>query len=539
MIIKAAQLNPKVGDIEGNLKLLLSHIPHHMEADLIITPELFLTGYPPLDLLHHPKLYKEVEKALDKLIKASEEFPNTGLLVGCPLLTEKGATNSACLIVNGKHSGTYDKQLLPTYDVFDEKRYFIPGENKAPLPFKGKKLGVHICEDAWIYDSLTKTDQNYSVSPIQSLIEQGASCLINLSASPYQKQKVEQRHILSERICTSYSIPFYFINQMGGNDQLLFDGASFALNKKGELNSQAPSFEAGIFNLSTPEQLATPPESELESIRKALVMGIKDYVKKSGFKSVVIGLSGGIDSALTAALCVEALGSHAVYGVLMPSLYSSDGSISDAEKLAHNLNIQTATLPIKESVAELNKTLETGLGATLTDITEQNIQSRVRGLILMGYANQQNGLVITTGNKSEIAIGYCTLYGDMNGALAPLGDLYKTEVYALSEHLNINKEIIPSDTLTKPPSAELKPNQTDQDTLPDYSILDAILKGLIEDYADTDALIKAGHPEKWVKWVKTNLDRNEYKRFQGAPILKISAKSFGIGRRMPIAAKQV
>ncbi len=547
MKVTLAQLNPVVGDITGNLHHALSVLKESSQngSDLLIFSELFLTGYPPKDLLNQPWLIKKVASAFRELTKATATYPNTGVLIGLPLITKrkagKGLANVAALLYQGEVLIIQEKSLLPTYDIFDEARHFDPAVKIFTLPFKGEILGISICEDAWNIQDNNLEHSLYEIEPIEELVKQGATLLINISASPFYEGKELLRYQVIREHAVKHQRPFIFVNQIGGNDEVIFDGGSMIFNQQGELVFQGAFFAEQVVTVEL-EELKTPiifqPLGCVEGIYQALVLGVRDYLNKCGFKKAVIGLSGGIDSALTACLAVAALGEENVLGITMPSVYSSTGSVSDSEALANNLGIKCLVIPIKNIFESYLEALSTPFVGTKADVTEENIQARIRGNILMAFANKYGYLALSTGNKSELAVGYCTLYGDMSGGLSVISDLPKTMVYELSRYVNRERELIPEATLTKAPSAELKPDQKDQDSLPPYEILDQILCYYIEDNYSVAEIVELGFDSTTVNWVVRTVDKNEYKRKQAAPGLKVTSKAFGTGRRMPVAAKR-
>lgn len=546
MKIAMAQVNPIVGDISGNLQRLkeLWADCHQQETDLLILPELFLVGYPPRDLLERPAFLNRVNAAIGEIKDLSLIFSRTGILCGAPLLTGKtyghGLYNSAILVYQGEILLTQHKSLLPTYDVFDEARYFDPADHTHTVTFKGMRLGVTICEDAWNEPDLWKGAVRYDFDPIADLARQGMDLLINISASPYFLNKEDVRCRLMSKHARDYGIPVIYVNQVGANDELIFDGQSIFIDRSGRIAALMPAFAEEVKTIDTGqkgENLDCAAHDPMSYLYQSLVLGIRDYFRKTGFSRAIIGLSGGIDSALTAALAVAALGRENVMGVSMPSVYSSAGSVDDARDLAQNLNIEYKVIPIADIFAVYLKALEPHFGGKEQDIAEENIQARIRGNILMALSNKYGSMVISTGNKSEVAVGYCTLYGDMCGSLSVLADVPKTVVYELSAYINREQEIIPYGTIEKPPSAELKPDQVDQDTLPPYPVLDAILDYYIEENLSAADIIAQGFESDTVRWVLQTVNRNEYKRKQAAPGLKVSTRAFGAGRRMPIAAR--
>ncbi|MFO7889271.1 MAG: NAD+ synthase [bacterium] len=546
MKITLAQLNPTVGDFKGNLEKIKSCLKtgSNDNSDLIILPELCISGYPPGDFLTHNDFIQKNHNALKSLIKLSEKFPDIAILAGTisspPKSKGNKLYNSAYIIKNSDILFTYHKSLLPTYDVFDEARYFQSGTKFNIFKYKKEAIGISICEDAWNEPTLF-ADTYYPVDPIAKLNENGATVFINISASPFTTQKREIRHKLFKKHSLKYQKPFILVNQVGGNDELIFDGSSMVLNSYGELIELLPAFKEKIKTIDLgqkTQKISFPSPNITKSIHDALILGIRDYVSKCGFSQAVIGLSGGIDSAVTAVLAVRALGKENVFGLLMPSQYSSQKSIDSALKLAVNLSITTKTIPIVNMYNSYIHSLKQFFQDFPEDTTEENIQARIRGNILMAFSNKFNYLTLSTGNKSELSVGYCTLYGDMSGGLSVLADVLKTDVYRLAEYINHTKEIIPHSCITSPPSAELKPNQKDEDTLPAYDILDKILKLYLHQEKSIKEIIKSGIDPDTVKWVITSIKKSEYKRRQAPPGLKISSKAFGTGRRIPIAACQ-
>ncbi len=545
MKITICQLNPLVGDIEGNAKKITGILAQTraQKPDLIIFPELFLTGYPPRDLLEKPWFIQRCAAAIKDLTEASLDHPETGFIFGAPTTTGRdtgqGLFNSAVLIHDGKCTCRH-KTLLPSYDVFDEARYFDPADSAGLVDFKGEKLGLSICEDAWNHPDLWPKRKPYDYDPVADLAKMGASLLINISASPFEAGKERTRFELIGRHAKKHGLPFIYINQVGGNDELVFDGRSFGVDKNGQMAWWLPAFqeEVVIIDSSLPGKFVEPPaQDEIGSIYSALKLGVRDYFRKCGFNQAVVGLSGGIDSAVVAAIAAQALGPDNVLGITMPSPFSSQGSVDDSRKLADKLGIQMKEIPITEIYEKYLEILEPHFEGRAPDIAEENIQARIRGNILMAVSNKFGRLVLTTGNKSELAVGYCTLYGDMSGGLAVISDVPKTTVYRLAEHINRDREIIPRAVITKPPSAELRAGQKDQDTLPPYEILDRILEGYLEDDLSVDQLVGQGLDRDTVEWVARTVRQNEYKRRQSAPGIKVTGKAFGGGRRMPIAAK--
>lgn len=540
MKIALAQINPTVGDLKGNSKKIIVEIEKAALAgcDLVVFGELSLTGYPPRDLLLKPQF---IESNLSAIESIARQCQNIAALVGYVSLhngpTGKMLHNTAGLLRNGVVEKKYYKRLLPTYDVFDETRYFHSGQEVQIIEFSGQKIGLTICEDIW--RSTENSDRTlYNSDPFCELAQAGAQMVINMSASPFVMGKHEFRRKLFGAQSKKYGLPLFYVNQVGGNDELVFDGASCVFDQNGLLIAQAKDFSEDLLIIDTADTSNARTErvsQGMESLNKALVIGLRDYVTKCRFESVVLGLSGGIDSAVTAAIAVEALGSERVSGVALPSRYSSDHSVNDARALANNLGIDFQIIPIELAHRALEETMVTAFAGTDPGIAEENIQARIRGNILMALSNKFGHLLLTTGNKSELAVGYCTMYGDMCGGLAVISDVPKTMVYDLAKFINRNREIIPESTIIKPPSAELRPNQKDQDSLPDYSVLDDILYRYVELERPLRDIVKEGFDQELVDRVVRLVDRNEYKRKQAAPGLKVTSRAFGVGRRMPIA----
>ena len=509
---------------------------------MTVFSELAICGYPPADFLEKPSFLARCSSALDELAIASAGL-STALLVGTALATEadsgKPAVNAAVLMDKGQILLEQHKRLLPFYDVFDEQRYFAPAKRQRVVELDGLRLAISICEDVW-NDKNFWPRRLYSVDPMEELMQQNPQLHINLSSSPFWHAKRGMRREMLASIARRDGIPVLLCNQVGGNDSLIFDGSSLALNAKGELIAQAASFEEDfvIVDPFAAEQIETAKEDETSAAYRALVLGTRDYVRKCGFKKAIIGLSGGIDSALVAAVAKDALGAENVLAVGMPSPYSSQGSIDDSRQLAANLGIRFELIQITGLFEEYQKALAPLFAGTSADTTEENLQSRIRGALLMALSNKYSALVLTTGNKSEMAVGYCTLYGDMIGALAVIGDLVKTRVYDVCRWLNRDGEVIPKSILVKPPSAELRPDQKDTDSLPPYEVLDPILEAYVERYETPEQIVQAnGFPLELVQQVVRLVERSEYKRQQAAPVLKVTSKSFGMGRRFPIAVK--
>ena len=545
MKITLAQLNPTVGDIRGNLAKVKQTLAQCSKdsPDLVVFPELFLVGYPPRDLLERPSFIARTEEAIRELLEVSQKYPQTGIIVGAPQLGQqsagKGLHNSALLIHQGQLLFTQHKSLLPTYDVFDEPRYFDPAADDPVVKFKDRTLGISICEDAWNDPALWHRP-TYSYDPIKVLAEKGADLIINIAASPFHRGKEKLRYDIVRSHATKHRIPFLFVNQVGANDELIFDGRSICLDGAGDLIAVLPPFVEQVETISldgTGSRDPYVPQEEIASVQQALVLGVRDYMDKCGFSSVILGLSGGIDSAVTCCIAVEAIGAENVVAVTMPGPYSSTGSIEDSRKLAENLAVRFEIIPISPAYEAYIASLQDHFKGREPDITEENFQARIRGNILMALSNKFGHLVLSTGNKSELAVGYCTLYGDMSGGLSVIADVPKTMVYELAQYLNRDAIIIPQEIVNKPPSAELRENQTDQDTLPPYEVLDEILHYYVDEHYSMADLLQHNFDPETVKWVIRTVDRNEYKRRQAVPGLKVTSKAFGMGRRMPIAAK--
>ncbi len=539
MQIGFAQINTTVGDIGKNQDRILSAYQKAVDlgADLVLTPELALTGYPPQDLVFKSRFVPETLESLGRLREVVGTVP---LLVGYvdfnPRKTGKPFVNGCAILSKELPVQKVFKTLLPTYDVFDEGRYFEPAADQEPVELLGTKVGITICEDIWT-DKYLKWDL-YRQDPVFTLISKGARAIFNLSSSPYSVGKPALRRRMVSELAVRYEVPFYYCNGVGGNDQLIFDGNSFAIDAAGKTIFQMPGFREDVgLARSSAEPFAATDLSPEQEIYEALVLGVRDYFSKCGFKSAVLGLSGGIDSAVTAAIAVAALGKENVVGVSMPSQYSSSGSLDDAAALAENLEMVRHVIPIKEPFEVLKNQFKEIFASKAEDTTEENMQSRLRGLILMSISNKFGRLLLTTGNKSELAVGYCTIYGDMCGGLAVISDVPKTTIYKLANWINRQAEIIPSTSITKPPSAELKPDQKDQDTLPPYEVLDEILKLYVEDHFSPEDIVDRGFDPEIVRWIQRKVDMNEYKRRQAAPGLRVTSLAFGIGWRMPIAQR--
>ncbi|KAB2638713.1 MAG: NAD+ synthase [Verrucomicrobia bacterium] len=544
MKIGLAQINPVVGDFSANVKRILAAYRECLEggADLVLTPELALTGYPPQDLVFKSQFVPSCLQALDYLAGEIGEVP---LVVGYidvhhPAQPGKPFRNAAAWLELGAIRQRIWKTLLPTYDVFDERRYFEPGETCEPVQWNGWRIGVTICEDIWTDESLERPI--YQRDPVAELTAKGIDLLLNLSASPFHLGKPAQRRALIGGVARSAQVPVVYCNAVGGNDQLVFDGHSLVADATGRIRLQLPGFAESCqvidaFNQPAPAESAAA--SDPAQLYQALVLGLRDYVTKCGFSSVCLGLSGGIDSALTAAIAADALGPQAVHGLTMPSGYSSAGSVEDSLALARNLGIGCDVVPIGDAFEAVKAALRPVFAGKPEDVTEENMQARIRGLLLMALSNKEGRLLLTTGNKSELAVGYCTIYGDMCGGLAVISDLPKVRVYEVARWLNREHEVIPWNTIDKPPSAELRPDQKDQDTLPPYETLDAILELYVEQQLSADEIITRGFEENTVHWIQRRVDLNEWKRHQAAPGLRVTSKAFGIGRRMPIVQRFV
>ncbi|MGF1493741.1 MAG: NAD+ synthase [Microcoleaceae cyanobacterium] len=558
MRIAIAQLNPTIGDLVGNSELIQQEAQQAIEQNcqLLLTTELVLVGYPPRDLLTHPSFVQAAMAQLETL--AQQLPPDLAVLIGTPqpnpAAPQRGGQslfNSAVLIHQGQIQQFFQKRLLPTYDVFDEERYFEPGQTSScfelTLASGGRcKIGVTICEDLW-NDAKFWGRRNYACDPLQDLADQQVEFVVNLSASPYQIEKWSLRKQMLSHSAKHYQLPILYANQVGGNDDLIFDGCSLAFNRSGEtiaaLEAFSTDFAVVEFDLAQRDLMAaddlTPlapmPNNSNAEIWQALVLGVQDYVRKCGFFRVILGLSGGVDSAFVAAIAAAAVGAENVLGILMPSPYSSDHSVKDALELVQNLGIQSQTLAIEEVMKGFDQTLEPLFAETEFGVAEENVQSRIRGTLLMAISNKFGHLLLSTGNKSEMAVGYCTLYGDMNGGLAVIADVPKTRIYSICRWLNRDREVIPHNILVKPASAELKPGQVDQDSLPPYEILDDFLHRLIEQHESIPTIIASGHDTETVNKILKLVLRAEFKRRQAPPGLKISDRAFGTGWRMPIA----
>ena len=543
MKIALGQINPTVGDFAGNAAKIIAFAARARAegAGLILFPELSICGYPPRDLVERASFVAHNREAAEHIAAETR-----GIAVICGLVTPahadtgKSVMNSAALLTDGGIKFVQSKMLLPTYDVFDEMRNFAPARQQELFPFCGKQMALTICEDAW-NDKHFWPRQLYSIDPVEALVHAGGNFVLNISASPFWAGKRELRQEMLATIARTDRVPVAFVNQVGGDDSLVFDGSSLVFDREGKVIAQGRSFEEDLIFFDSDSLTGDIHEQtagEEASIYAALVLGTRDYFAKCGFHKAVIALSGGIDSALIAAIAVDAIGATNVIGIGMPSEYSSEGSVTDARELAENLGIRFEILPISDIFNAFRSTLRPMFKNVPEDVAEENIQSRIRGSLLMAVSNKFGALVLSTGNKSELGVGYCTLYGDMAGGLAVINDVPKTLVYRLSRYVNSRKQVIPQATLEKPPSAELRPDQKDTDSLPPYEVLDAILEDYVEQARSADDIAREhGFDLPLVKNVIRMVERNEYKRQQAAPGIKVSPKAFGYGRRFPIAAK--
>ena len=541
--IALGQINPTVGDFSGNGTKIIeyAHRARAAGAGLILFPELSICGYPPRDLVERPSFVRRNRESAEQIAAATAGIAViAGLVTPADSDTGKTVMNSAALMQDGKIAFVQSKMLLPTYDVFDEMRNFAPARKQELFPFCGNRMALTICEDAW-NDKLFWPKRLYTFDPVESLIQSGGNFVLNISASPFWIGKREFRRDMLASIARQHKVPVALVNQIGGNDSLVFDGSSLVLNREGEVIAQGKSFEEDLIYFDSKDLTGDMHEQiagDEASAYAALVLGTRDYMHKCGFQKALIALSGGIDSALTAAIAADAVGSENVIGVGMPGPYSSQGSVDDARALAKNLGIRFELLSINLAYEAYRKTLEPVFAGTKQDVTEENLQSRARGMMLMALSNKFGAIVLSTGNKSELGVGYCTLYGDMVGGLAVISDVPKTLVYRLSEYVNSRRPVIPRATIEKPPSAELRPDQKDSDSLPPYDVLDAVLEDYVEDMHPAEQIANdRGFDIETVRRVIRMVDRTEYKRQQAAPGLKISPKAFGYGRRFPIAAK--
>jgi NAD+ synthase (glutamine-hydrolysing) len=539
MKIFVAQLNPTIGDLQGNCRKIVAALDAGRKkgADIVLFGEMAICGYPPEDLVLHAQFVQEIEKWLDVIAPATKGMMAVvGLVRKNVTQGEKKLYNSAAVFQEGQLIGFYDKCLLPTYDVFDERRYFEAGQEVRVWSWRGKKIGVLICEDVWEHAGFVG-DTRYAHDPVMQLATQKPDILLNLSASPYHFQKPGMRVKVCQKAAATLQCPVVMCCQVGGNDQLVFDGYSVYVDRSGKLSQLAKGFEEDTLWIDSEAPAASCPfhYDALSDLCHALVLGTRDYFHKQGFKKAVLGLSGGIDSALVACITAEALGPKNVLAVAMPSRFSSEESIKDAAELAKNLGIAFNTIPIEEVYATYLKLLEPHFEGRPFDLTEENLQARIRGMVLMALSNKHGYLVVSTGNKSEMAMGFCTLYGDMAGGLAAIADVTKTQVYALARWINREREIIPRSSLEKEPSAELRPNQKDRDTLPDFGVIDAVIQGYVEEFLSPEEIAKKGDLSlNIVNELIRKIYWAEYKRRQAPPSIRVSKKSFRVGRRVPI-----
>lgn len=542
MRIGIAQINTVVGDFPGNAKRILAAYRECLEkgAELVVTPEMSVVGYPPRDLVFKSQFVPKCLQALDYL---ADEVKAVPLLVGYVDFHEgkigKPFRNAAAWLEAGEVKARFWKTLLPTYDVFDERRYFEPGESCEPFLWQGKRIGVTICEDIWTEDYLQRPF--YDRDPVEELTAKGVDLLINISASPYHLGKPENRRKMLGDVAREAAVPVVYCNSLGGNDQLVFDGHSMVVSATGDVVSQFGGFadECRVVDPFAAGETENLKTCDAQQLYDALVLGLRDYAHKCGFSTVCLGLSGGIDSALTAVIAADALGPENVRGLTMPSPYSSRGSVEDSFALAERIGIRCDEVSISDAFAAVKDSMAPIFEGKGEDVTEENMQARLRGLFLMALSNKDNHLLLTTGNKSELAVGYCTIYGDMCGGLAVISDLPKTRVFEVAKWVNRNGERIPWNTITKPPSAELRPDQKDQDTLPEYDVLDAILELYVEQHLGAEEIVGRGFEETMVRWIQRRVDLNEWKRQQAAPGLRVTSKAFGMGRRMPIVQRFV
>ncbi|MBT8232604.1 MAG: NAD+ synthase [Saprospiraceae bacterium] len=542
MKIAIAQLNYLIGDFDGNVNKIIKYAEEAQSAgaDIVIFGELATCGYPPRDFLEFDDFIKQAEASIERLKKASQ---NIAIVVGSPsvnpVIEGKDLFNSAYFIADGEIKHIQNKALLPTYDVFDEYRYFEPASDFKCLEYKGKKIALTICEDIW---NIGNENPLYTISPLDILIKESPDFIINVSASPFSYSHAEERIEVLKANVDRYNIPLFYSNNVGAQTELIFDGGSVAMSPNGTIHREMPYFKEAleIFDLEEViegEKHSEQPKDDILEIHDAIICGIKDYFSKLGFTKAILGLSGGIDSAVTAVLAQRALGKENVRVLLMPSQFSSDHSVNDAKQLAENLGIQYDIIKIESIYKSFLGQLDTHFEGLPFNVTEENIQARVRGTLLMAFSNKFGNILLNTSNKSEMAVGYGTLYGDLAGGISVLGDVYKTEVFALANYINKDKEVIPTNTITKPPSAELRPNQKDSDSLPDYDILDKILFEYIENRKGPNEIIEMGYDQALVKRILRLVNINEFKRYQTAPVLRVSSKAFGMGRRLPIVGK--
>lgn len=547
MKIALCQLNFKIADFEGNTKKIISSINEARlkDAEIAVFSELAVCGYPPLDMLENKDFIDKCEKAIQQIC---EHCYGIAAIVGTPVINTdefgKKLYNSAIFIEEGKIKSIHKKSLLPSYDVFDEYRYFEPNKSWETVSFKNENIAITICEDLWVNQPIENSftrQKLYTCSPMDELMKFSPTLMINIASSPFSFNHANTRKTVLSENAKKYNLPLIYVNQIGANTELIFDGGSMAISNSGNVFYELPYFEEtiNIIDITSTEIVKNSVNnySAIEKIHKALILGIRDYFNKIGFKKAVLGLSGGIDSALVLVLAAQALGKENVHALLMPSRYSSQHSVSDALMLASNLGITYDLVSIESAFSSLENSLLPVFAGKKPDITEENIQARVRGTILMAYSNKFGNILLNTSNKSEAAVGYGTLYGDMAGGLSVIGDLYKTQVYQLANFINCHGEIIPRNTIIKPPSAELRPDQKDSDSLPEYDVLDKILFAYIEQKTPLEEIVEQGFEKQIVEKIIKLVNTNEYKRFQTSPVLRVSSKAFGFGRRMPLVAK--
>ncbi len=542
MKIAIAQLNYHIGNFEGNTRQMIDAIrqANNQKADIICFSELATTGYPPQDFLEFDDFIDLSYKVVEELMQYSDEM---AIVIGTPrrnpVIEGKDLYNSAVVIYQGEIIHTQHKTLLPSYDIFDENRYFEPASQWEAFHFKGKRIGLTICEDIW---NVGNENPMYTICPLDEMISEDLDFVINLSASPFSYDAANRRIKVLKANVDRYNLPFFYVNHCGAQTEIIFDGGSIVMNQEGVIVDEMEYFkpQVKVYDLEDVRQAKMnkeQPKAKMELIQNALVLGVRDYFQKLGFEKAIIGLSGGLDSALTCLLAVEALGADNVRVLLMPGPYSSGHSVEDAIQLAKNLGIQYEIVNINETYDSFNHSLKPIFGDQSFDVTEENIQARIRGVLLMAVSNKMGCILLNTSNKSEAAVGYGTLYGDMAGGLSVIGDLYKTEVFELSRYINRDQEILPENTILKPPSAELRPDQKDSDSLPDYEILDDILYKYIEQTKSPEDIVEEGSDPELVRRVCRMVNANEFKRQQAAPVLRVSRKAFGMGRRMPIVGK--
>ncbi len=540
MKVGFAQINPVVGDLPGNHQKILNAYRDAAArgAQIVLTPELAITGYPPQDLVFKSRFVPLNLEILDQLHREIGDVPLVTGYIDCNEGPGRPFRNAAAILQRGRAAEKIFKSLLPTYDVFDEDRYFEPADGVRPLAFLGTSFGLTICEDIWTHKYLPR--RLYAGDPVGCLVEKSAEMILNISASPFNLGKPRRRHDMLSGLAREHGCPIFYCNAVGGNDQLIFDGNSVAFNARGELIAQLPAFQEMVAIVdSESAAMESNFQNEPEELFHALVLGLRDYIQKCGFKSVVLGLSGGIDSAVTAVIAAAALGAENVLGVTMPTQFSSRGSIEDSLALAKKIGIKCHEISIQRAFESFKQQFTNIFAGLPEDTTEENMQPRLRAMTLMALSNKFGHLLLTTGNKSELAVGYCTIYGDMAGGLAVISDVPKTKIYELARWINREREIIPANTIEKPPSAELKPDQRDLDTLPPYDLLDEILQLYVEENMAARDIIARGFEEKIVRWITRRVDLNEWKRAQAAPGLKVTSRAFGVGRRMPIAQRFV